>query len=134
MQKSNAQILHHFYSLLLEMNFHESENDAPTSEELADPFIQKHLRKTKLKIAKSKAELKKSTYQSILQEIDRLRKIGVDELKKLLTPRETMQLQQLFSKFESLSKKDQESIAEDEELLQLISALKNKLEKPNTDE
>ncbi|WP_276500689.1 hypothetical protein [Terrimonas pollutisoli] len=133
MQKTNAEILHHFYSLLLEMNFRE-ENEAPTADDFADPFIQKHLRQIKLKIAKNKAELKRSTYQSILQEIDRLRKIGTDELKKLLTPKEVLQLQPLFSKFESLSKKDQESIAEDQELLQLISALKDKLDKSNPDE
>jgi hypothetical protein len=133
MQKTNAEILHHFYSLLLEMNFHE-ENEAPTAEDFADPFIQKHLRQIKLKIAKHKAELKRSTYQSVLQEVDRLRKIGTDELKKLLTPKEILQLQPLFSKFESLSKKDQESIAEDQELLQLINALKDKLDKSNLDE
>lgn len=134
MQKTNAEILHHFYSLLLEINFHEAENEAPASEDISDPFIQKHLRQIKLKIAKNKAELKRTTYQSILQEIDRLRKIGADELKKLLSPKEALQLQPLFSKFDSLSKKDQESIAEDQELLQLISALKHKLNKPSSDE
>lgn len=133
MQKSNAQVLHHFYSLLLEMNFHESENEKPTAEEIEDPFVQKHLRRIKLKIAKSKAELKKSTYHLILEEIERIRKIGVEEVKKLLTPREAIQLQPLFSKFESISEKDRESIAEDEELLNLLSALKDKLDKPSTD-
>jgi hypothetical protein len=133
MQKTNAEILHHFYSLLLEINFHE-EDKVPTADDLADPFIQKHLRQIKLKIARNKAELKKSTYQSILEEIDRLRKIGMDELKKLLTPREVLQLQPLFSKFESLSNKEKESIVKDEELLQLISALKDKLDKPDSDE
>jgi hypothetical protein len=133
MQKTNAEILHHFYSLLLEMNFYE-EDEEPTAYDLEDPFIQKHLRQIKLKIARNKAELNKSSYRSILQEIDRLRKIGADELKKLLTPSEVSQLQPLFSKFESLSDKDKESIAEDRELLQLISALKDKLGKPDPDE
>lgn len=134
MQKTNAEILHHFYSLLLEMNFHESEEDPPTAEEIADPFIQKHLRQVKLKIAKNRAELKRTLYQSILQEIDRLRKIGTDELKKLLTPQEAFQLQPLFSKFESMTSKDKESIAEDQELLQLISTLKDKLDKTDHDD
>jgi len=131
MQKTNAEILHHFYSLLLEMNFHESEEDPPTAEEIADSFIQKHLRQVKLKIAKNRAELKRTLYQSILQEIDRLRKIGADELKKILSPQEALQLQPLFSKFESMTSKDKESIAEDQELLQLITALKDKLDKPD---
>ncbi len=43
MQKSNAEILNHFYSLLLEMNFHGQEDEAPSTEDLADPFIQKHI-------------------------------------------------------------------------------------------
>lgn len=133
MQKSNAFILHHFYSLLLEMNFHE-EYEAPSEEDLGDPFIQKHLRQIKLKIARNKAELKKNTYQSILQEIERLRKIGANELKSLLTTNEYSQLQPLFNKFESLSRRDQESIAEDQELLLLLSALKDKLDKTNPDE
>lgn len=133
MQKSNAQILHHFYSLLLEMNFHEPENEEPTSEEIEDPFIQNQLRRIKLKMAKNRAELKKSAYQSILEEIERIRKIGTEEMKRLLTPKEALQLQPLFSKFESLSEKDKQSIAEDEELLQLLSALKDKLDKPTTD-
>lgn len=134
MQKSNAEILHHFYSLLLEMNFHEGESEAPVTDDINDPFIKKHLRQIKLKIAKNKAELKRTTYHSILEEIDRLRKIGVEELKRLLTPTEVLQLQPLFSKFESLSKQDRESIAEDQELLQLINALKDKVDKTNTNE
>jgi hypothetical protein len=131
MQKSNAEVLHHFYSLLLEMNFHESEDDEPTVEELADPFIQKHLRQIKLKIAKNKAEIKKTKYQSIVDEIERLRKIGIDEIRKLISKQEALQLQPLFSKFESLSERDKQSITEDAELLQLLSILKEKLEKPN---
>lgn len=134
MQKSNAEILHHFYSLLLEMNFRDGESEEPTAEDINNPFIIKHLRQVKLKIAKNKAELKRSTYNKLLQEIDRLRKIGVEELKKLLTPAEALQLQPLFSKFESLSKQDQESIAEDQELLQLLNALKDKVDKSNADE
>src|ERR1700681_3137226 len=99
MQKSNAQILHHFYSLLLEMNFHEQDDLVPGPESLADPFIQKHLRQIKLRTARNIATLKKNSYQLILKEIDRLRKIGLDELNKLLSPREVLQLQPLFSKF-----------------------------------
>lgn len=133
MQKTNAEILHHFYSLLLEINFKE-EDEAPTADDFADPFIQKHLRLIKLKLAKNKAELKKSNYHLILQEIDRLRKLGADELKKLLVPRESLQLQRLFNRFEALTKKDEAAIAEDEELLQLISELKERLDKSNGDE
>jgi hypothetical protein len=133
MEKSNAQILHNFYSLLLEINFHELDDEKSTSHIHEDEFIQKHLRLIKLKTARNKAELKRSTYHSLIQEIDRLRKIGVDELRKLLNPSEFVQFQPMFSKFESLSKKDQESLSEDKELLQLLDALKSKIDKPNID-
>lgn len=133
MQRTNAEILHHFYSLLLEMNFYEEE-EVPMVDDFTDTFIQKHLRQIKLKTARNKAELKRNTYQSILLEIDKLRKMGSDELKKLLTPKEVLQLQPLFSKFESMSKKDQESIAEDQQLLQLINILKDKLDNSKRDE
>jgi hypothetical protein len=117
----------------MEMNFHKSENEDPTAEEIADPVIQKHLRYIKLKIAKNKAELKKNQYQSIFEEIVRIRNMGVDELKKILSPSESLQLQPLFSKFESLSEKDQQSLAEDVELLQLLQLLKEKIEKFSPD-
>lgn len=134
MPLTNPEILHHFYSLLLEMNFKLDENEPPTAEELDDPFLQKHLRQFKLKIAKSRASLKKSRYWSILEEIERLRNIGTEELSKLLTPLESRRLQPLFSKFESFTEKDRQSIEEDQELLQLLSALKDKLEKHEDDE
>jgi hypothetical protein len=134
MEKSNAEILHHFYSLLLEMNFSESPDEIPYAEEIIDPFIQKHLRQIKLKMAKNRASLKKNRYQLILQEIDRLRNLGTDQLKKLLSPQQVSQLQPLFSKFESLTEKDEKSIAEDEELLQLIIVIKENLDKQNPNE
>ena len=40
----------------------------------------------------------------------------------------------LFRRFEELSEKDEASIAEDQEMLQLIDALKEKLDKPESDE
>lgn len=133
MQKTNSDILHHFYSLLLEFNFHEDESEAPSAETSSDPFIQKHLRQVKLKVAKARAERKKSVFQLIVQEMERLRKIGSDEWNKLVTPKQALQLQPLFNKFDSLSVSDKESIAEDEELLQLIILLKEKLDRDDPD-
>lgn len=134
MQKSNAEILNHFYSLLLEMNFYSDNSEPPTAEDINDPFIKKHLQIIKLKMAKNRSGIQKSTYQFVLKEIDRLRKLGAEELKKLLSPQEVSQLQPMFSKFESLSKKDEEAIIDDGELLQLIIALKDKLDRPLPDE
>lgn len=132
MENSNASVLHHFYGLLIEMNFHRPEEDVfPEKNYREDPFIQKHLRQIKLASAKYKAELNKDRYSELVTEIKRLKAIGFDEIKKLLAPREAVQLQPLFRKFEELSVDDEASIAEDQELLHLIAALKDKLDKQN---
>lgn len=131
MESSNALVLNHFYGLLIEMNFHRPEEDVfPEKNYRDDPFIQKHLQQIKLKSAKYKALLNKNRYTALLAEIKRLKEIGFDEIKNLLNPQEAMRLQPLFRKFEELSKKDEASISEDQELLQLIAALKDKLDKP----
>lgn len=135
MQKSNAEILNHFYGLLIEMNFVRPEEDVyPEKNYVNDPFIQKHMRQIKLQTAKYRALRSKNNYTAIVAEIKRLKEIGFDEIKKILTPKESLRLQPLFSKFEELSKKDEDSIAEDEEMLQLINALKDKLDKQSGDE
>lgn len=135
MQKSNADILNHFYGLLLEMNFHQAESDL-LSENMYkdDPFIQKHLRQIRLQSTKYKALLNKKSYITILDEINRLKSIGFEEIRKLLNPSEARQLQPLFRRFEELSEKDEASISEDQELLQLLNALKDKLDKADEHE
>jgi len=135
MQKSNADILHHFYGLLLDMNFQQPEDDLLADNQYQDdPFIQKHLKQIRLKSAKYQALLNKNRYHTILAEFKRLKEIGFEEIKKLLNPQQAQQLQPLFRKFEELTEKDEASIVEDQELLQLISALKDKLDKPGEHE
>jgi len=130
MSKSNAEIINHFFGLLIEMNFHRAEEDIFIDKEYnKDPLIQKHLRQIKLRSAKYKALTNQSRYNKIIAEISRLKEIGFDEIKKIINPQEALQLQLLFRKFEELSKKDEASIAEDQELLQLITALKEKVDK-----
>lgn len=132
MESSNASVLNHFYGLLIEMNFHRPDEDVfPEKNYREDPFIQKHLQQIKLKSAKYKALANKNRYAEIVAEIKRLKEIGFDEIKKLLNPLEVVQLQPLFHKFEELSKEDEASIAEDQELLHLMAALKDKLDKSN---
>lgn len=135
MGKTNGDILNHLYGLLLELNFHRPEEDVFSDEAYKeDPFIAKHLRQIRLRTAKYKALLHQNTYSAVLAEFRRLKEIGFEEIKKLLKPQETLQLQPLFSKFEQLSEKDEESIAEDQEFLQLINVLKDKLNKESADE
>lgn len=135
MGKTNRDILNHLYGLLLELNFHRPDEDVFSDRTYSeDPFIAKHLKQIKLRTSKYKALLLQKTYSAVLAEFHRLKEIGFEEIKKLLKPQEAQQLQPLFSKFEQLSEKDEESIAEDQEFLQLISALKDKLNKENADD
>jgi len=135
MQKTNADILNHFYGLLIDMNFHRPEDTVWEDRQYKDdPFIQKHMQQIKLRTAKYNALRQKSKYNALLIELKRLKEIGIERLKQLIGPQEAIQLQPLFSKFEELSEKDETSIAEDQELLQLLAALKGKLDKPDTNE
>ena len=132
MQKNNSQILDHFQSLLMEINFHRPEEDVfGESGYQDDPFIQKHLRQIKLKMAKYKAQQNKVGFKALLDEIRRIKAMSTNEINKLLNPEQQLQLQPLFRKFEELSEKDEASMGNDAELLQIISVLKEKLDQPD---
>ena len=134
MEKSNAEILKHFYGLLLEMNFSRPEEEIfPNQEYKQDAFIMHHLQQVKIISARYKAQMNKNKYLLVLEEFKKLKAQGFDALKQLLNPDEALQLQPLFRKFEELSKKDEASIAEDQELLQLMTILKEKLDQKDHD-
>ena len=129
MQKTNSQILDHFYSLLMQINFHRLEEDVfDETGYHGNDFIQRHLRQIKLKTAKVKAEQNKGGFKTLLEEVRRIKEMGAIEFNKLLNPDQQLQFQPLFRKFEELSEKDEASMAKDAELLQIISVLKNKLD------
>jgi hypothetical protein len=135
MQKNSSQILDHFYSLLMEINFLRPEADVfGESGYKEDAFIQKHLRQIKLKMAKVKAEQTKGGFKAILEEVKRLKAMGSMEINKLLNPEQQLQLQPLFRKFEEFSEKDEASMANDAELLQIISALRDSLDQTDKTE
>jgi isopropylmalate/homocitrate/citramalate synthase len=127
MANTNAEILNHFYRLLAEINFRQDEEDMRNlADPTSDAFIEKHLRQIKLLRAQYKAKQTKSRYHEVVAQFMRLKEMGQEQLKKLLTPEQARQFQPLFSRFEDLSKKDEASILEDQELLQLFSILKDK--------
>ncbi|NLU92649.1 hypothetical protein [Chitinophaga sp. Ak27] len=135
MQKSNVDILNHLYGLLLDMNFHEPDEDIWEGNSYKqDPFIAKHLRQIKLRTAKLRAVQQKSVYSNLVAEVQRLKEFGFDKLKQMLSQREAQQLYPLFNRFEQLTEKDKDSIAEDQELLHLFSILKDKLNNFQSDE
>lgn len=130
MQKNNSQILDHFHSLLMQINFHRPEEDVfDETDYLDNTFVQKHLRQIKLKMAKVKAEQNKGGFKALLEEIRKIKEMGAIEYNKLLNPEQQLQFQPLFRKFEEFSEKDEASMENDAELLQIISALKDKLNK-----
>ena len=134
MAHTNAEILNHFYRLLAEINFHQDEEDMqPPADSASEAFVDKHLRQIKLLRAQYKAQQTKSRYQQVLAQFKRLKEMGDDQLRKLLTPDQVRQFQPLFSRFEDLSKKDEASILEDQELLQLFSILKDKQDRADHD-
>jgi len=134
MPNTNAEILNHFYRLLAEVNFHQDEADMQQpSDPAGDAFIQKHLRQIKLLTAQYKVQQNKSRYQQVVEQFKQLMELGTEKVKKLLTPEQSRQFQPLFSRFEELSKKDEASILEDQELLQLFKLLKERQD-TSTDE
>jgi hypothetical protein len=134
MHKNNSAVLNHLYGLLIEMNFHRPAEDVfPDKKYQDDPFIMKHLQQIRLKTAQYKALMNRSRYAALLAEIKRLKEIGIEGIRKFINPQEALQLQPLFNKFEELSKEDEAAILEDAELLQLIAALKDKLDSKSDD-
>lgn len=123
----SRNILNNLYGLLIEMNFYEPEEDVLQQLELKpDSQILKHLTLIKQLTAKIKADVNKSRFQALIDQVNLLRQNGLDELKKLILPEEQAQLIPLFHKFEGMSKEDEQDILNDQELLLLIKILKER--------
>lgn len=123
----SRNILNNLYGLLMEMNFHEPEEDVLQQlESKPDSQILKHLTLVKQLTAKIKADVNKSRFQALIDQVNLLRQNGIDELKKLILPEEQAQLIPLFHKFEGMSKEDEQDILNDQELLLLIKILKER--------
>ncbi|MGN8072821.1 hypothetical protein [Mucilaginibacter sp. 22184] len=123
------QVLSNLYGLMMEINYHRP--DEEVLEELQqkpDPQIDKHLLKIKQLTAKLKAQQNTLRFQRALEQIRKLKEKGIEEIKKLASPQQQAQLIPLFRKFEELTKEDEASILEDQELLLLIEALKNEID------
>lgn len=123
------QVLNNFYGLLMEMNLLQSDEDILARVNVSeDPFIQKHLKNIRQLSTKYAALANQNRYKALKDEFQKLKDIGVEELKKLLQPEELVELQPLFRKFEEITVEDEAEILEDQEFLQLIQHLKKKLD------
>ncbi|ANE53138.1 hypothetical protein [Flavisolibacter tropicus] len=128
MAKAN-QIIHNFYGLQMEINLLKPDEDVLAElNEKPDPTINKHLSKIKQLTAKAKAKANQVRFQNAIHELALLKQKGIEELKKLFLPQERVALVPLFRKFEELGDQDQQSITEDEELLQFLELLKNRID------
>ncbi|QBZ97340.1 hypothetical protein [Flavobacterium sangjuense] len=128
MKSSNAiEILNNYFGLMLELNYHTPAEDYFDKMDNVSEFVNLHLNKIKLKQAKSKALYNKKRYEELKSEFEKLKKYGVEELKKLLGNKERLQLQPLFRKFEDLSESDEMEIIDDSDFINFISVLKDKL-------
>lgn len=129
MGRVNAkQVISNLYGLMMEINLHRTDEDVLAELQSSnDPQIDKHLLRIKQITAKVKADATMVRFQKALEQIQLLKQKGLDELKKLIKPEERAELIPLFRKFEELSKDDEAAIIEDQELLQLMEILKDRL-------
>lgn len=123
------KILSNLYGLMMEINYHREDEDvAQELQENTDPQIERHLIRIKQLTAKLKAEANKQRFAQAKDLLLQLKKKGLEELQRLITPEERIQYALLFRKFEEIDKDDEEEILEDQELLKLLEILKKKID------
>lgn len=126
--KNAVEILNNYYGLMIEINYHKPAEDYLDELENTSEFVNKHFNSIKLKQAKAKALFNKQRYVNLQNEFKRLKQFGVEELKKLLGTKERQDLVPLFRKFEELSKNEESDIIEDNDFLDFIAVLKEKMD------
>ena len=134
MENNNAlKALNNLYGLLLEMNYHREPLDFMDEITDDDAFVSKHLKKITLRRSKAKALLMQNKYAKLREEFLRLKEYGFEKLQELLTPKDRIELQPLFSKFKELEGKDEIDINEDQEFLMYMSKLIGKVGKDESE-
>jgi len=135
MSTNSKQILNNLYGLMLEINYNrEDEEIILELEQKPDLQINSHLAKIKQLTAKLKAEAMKARYADALNLLKKLKEQGIDEFKKMFSTNEQANLVPMFNKFSELSKKDEEAILEDQEMLQFMSILKERTDENTADD
>ena len=131
-QQNVRQVLSNLYGLMMEINIHRGDDDILAElQAQSDPLIDAHLLKLRKFSMKLKAQENNRRFQKALEQIQLLKQKGRDEINKIFGPVEQQQLVPLFRKFEELTKDDEASIIEDQELLNLLEILKDKLDEDN---
>lgn len=126
--RNTKQILSDLYGLMMEINFHrEDEEVLKELQANPDPQIDRHLTRIRQINAKARAEASHIRFAKAKEQLALLREKGIEEIKRLITPQERLQLAPLFSKFEEMTKEDVESIMEDQELLKMLELLNKRI-------
>jgi len=129
--KNAIEILNNYYGLMIEINYHKPAEDYLEELENTSEFVNKHLNQIKLKQSKAKALFIKKKYITLQNEFKKLKQYGAEELKKLLGAKERQDLVPLFRKFEELSKNEEADISDDNDFLDFIAVLKEKMDNEN---
>ena len=126
---SAKQVLSNLYGLMMEMNYHRQEEEVEAElQQNPNPLLDKHLLKIRQITAKLKSQQNQNRFQRALEYIKQFKEKGEEELRKLLGPQEQAQLVPLFRKFEEITENDEAAILEDQEFLNFIEVMKNKLD------
>jgi len=129
MRTQNAkQILSDLYGLMMEINFHR-EDEEVLNELLENPDsqIEGHLLRIKQIKAKVRDEANRIRFANAKEQLALLREKGIEEIQRLITPQERLQLAPLFSKFKEMTKEDEENNMEDQELLKMLEILNKRI-------
>lgn len=126
--RNTKQILSDLYGLMMEINFHREDEDVLTELlENPDSQIEGHLLRIKQIKAKVRAEANIARFAWAKEQLALLKEKGIEEIQRLITPQERIQYAPLFSKFEEMTKEDEENILEDQELLKMLEFLNKKI-------
>lgn len=132
MSTNAKQILNNLYGLMMEINYHRTDEDVLAEyKEKPDVQVNSHLVKIRQISAKLQAEANKARYANAIEQIAKLKERGIEEFKKLFNPSEQAELVPMFNKFTELSKKDEAAILEDQEMLHFMEILKDKVDGSN---
>lgn len=124
---SALKVLNNLYGLLLEMNYLKEPLEFVDEIKEDDEYVSKHIKNIMLRRSKTKAVMMQSKYAKLREEFLRLKEYGFEKLQDLLTPKERIELQPLFSKFKELEKKDEIDINDDQDFLIFMSKLSDKI-------
>lgn len=127
----NASIINRLNELFEEAILYRPDNEVLEEiKQSPDSSFEKHLKYIRKLNTQAKAKLKKGFFSSVKNELDRLiKEAGENEfLNSLLAKPEYQNILALHSKYEEMTKNDEESMLIEKKMLELVKELKKELE------